>query len=175
MHLTAAPHIDSTCMAIPARIHSLVTSHAFGRASLLVSGSLLASFSFTLTAELSRFELVDMNDIFYDCVNSASTIIATMHSYRSRLYPPRSLYVPQVRRLKIYSDAKIFIMDNLQFAVSSADDQICGLPAGSSATATVADELDSAATGILPHSPFSMLILSTASTLLVLWLFGRNK
>mmetsp|Transcript_58668 Transcript_58668/g.96861 ORF Transcript_58668/g.96861 Transcript_58668/m.96861 type:complete len:276 (-) Transcript_58668:193-1020(-) len=66
------------------------------------AGKLLRTFEFTLTAELSRYELVDNNDVFIDCI----------------------------RRMHIYSDAKMYILDDFRFAQSSANDEICGPAAG---------------------------------------------
>ena len=46
----------------------------------------------------------------------------------ARLSRSRSqdLYVDCIRRIEVYSAAKVFVMDNLFYEVTSADDGICG-------------------------------------------------
>ena len=71
------------------------------------AGEVLQSFSFTMSAQLTPFKLVDENDIYVDCV----------------------------RRMVVSSPSKIFILDNLIYDVTSADDSICGIEPGRQAPA----------------------------------------
>jgi hypothetical protein len=61
-------------------------------------GELLETFSIPMSTTLSEVELADKNGIYVDCI----------------------------RRLVISSPSKIFVLDNLQYDVTSADDAICG-------------------------------------------------
>lgn len=60
-------------------------------------GVLLHSVNLVMTHQLQSFDLVDENDLFIDCV----------------------------RRLEIASPAKMFLLDNLRFDISSTDDAVC--------------------------------------------------
>lgn len=61
------------------------------------AGVLLHTFTLQMSAVLQRFELVDENELFVDCV----------------------------RRMVIYSPAKLFVLDDLQYSVSQASDGVC--------------------------------------------------
>ena len=61
------------------------------------------SFAFTLTPELRTVHLVDVNDVFVDCV----------------------------RRMWVSTKAKLFVIDDLSYSISTATDDVCGTPAGS--------------------------------------------
>lgn len=60
-------------------------------------GVLLQSFELPMLGRLQAYNLVDENDIFVDCV----------------------------RRMEISSPAKMFVLDNLEYALSAAGDEIC--------------------------------------------------
>ena len=96
---------------------------------------MLQRFTLQMSATLQRFELVDENDLFIDCV----------------------------RRLEFFSTAKIFIMDNLRYAVSAASDGVC--PDSPSATASSAATASTAATSaatrntVWVHWPVMLLCL----------------
>ena len=66
-------------------------------------GVLLKTYRFPMTHTLQGFDLVDENEIYVDCV----------------------------RRLELRSDAKLFLIDDFFYEVSSADDSVCGpMPGG---------------------------------------------
>ena len=61
------------------------------------AGSLLKTVTLPMTSSLQALELVDENDIFVDCV----------------------------RRIEISSAAKMFVLDDLRYDLSAADDSVC--------------------------------------------------
>ena len=69
-------------------------------------GELLKSLQLQMTPSLQAFTLADENDLFVDCV----------------------------RRIVITSPAKLFILDNLHYDITQADDSTCGPEPGASAT-----------------------------------------
>lgn len=104
-------------------------------------GELLQTYTLPMTATLQSFKLVDEADIFVDCV----------------------------RRMTFTSPSKIFILDDLRYDVSSADDGLCGAEPGREAPSSPPPS-DSAAAGAPRGGSAAALVGTAAASSLALLL-----
>ena len=95
---------------------------------------------------LATFELIDERDVFVDCV----------------------------RRVRFYSPAKIFIMDNFAYEVTLAGDDHCGVDPSQNSTDT--DELTDSTSGAAGARPqwASAVAASACAAALLRWAFLRT-
>ena len=109
-------------------------------------GELLHTFAFPVSDTLATFELIDERDVFVDCV----------------------------RRVRFYSPAKIFIMDNFAYEVTLAGDDHCGVDPSQNSTDT--DELTDSTSGAAGARPqwASAVAASACAAALLRWAFLRT-
>jgi hypothetical protein len=109
------------------------------------TGVIIQSFSFAATADLVVYELINVNDVFIDCV----------------------------RRIYITSQAKIFIVDDISYEVSNADDEYCGIDPSSNDTSTTDEtaegEMTATSGSHLQQTPIWVTAVACVCCAYLLW------
>ena len=111
------------------------------------AGSLLRTITLPMTSSLQALNLVDENDIFVDCV----------------------------RRIEISSAAKMFVLDDLRYDLSAADDSVCADdPAiAKAAAAEEAARLEEQQKSSAPRRGRSPQMAAGVAAVLTCWLLRR--
>ena len=109
-------------------------------------GELLQTFSFTMSDTLTQVKLVDAANLYIDCV----------------------------KRIEIYSAAKVFVMDDLQYGFTAADDSLCGAEPGKTAPSAPPGS-DSAASARSSSSTSAATLWAFAAAASSWLLVGRSR